>query len=251
MPPVDTNLHNGILTITLSDETNKNALSRKLVGGFLDAIDAAEQNPDVRVVVVTNTGRVFCAGADLKDKPGSGDGEFNPVDIFRRVRQSPLPFVGRIVGHCSGGGVGLAAAMDISVAVEWAKFGFTEVRLGVAPAMISVICLPKMSAATASELMLRGAKFEAGQAVGYGLINYSVAESALDATVDGIVADVVRGGPNALAATKKLINEVPMMTPDQAWPHTASVSMGLFGAPEAGEGIAAFLEKRDPNWIPQ
>ena len=173
----------------------------------------------------------------------------SPVDLFGRFRHSPKPYVGRIAGHCVAGGMGLAAAMDISIAVEDAKFGFTEVRVGVAPATISVICLPKMRPADASEAFLRGHRFSAAEAARMGLINAAVPADELDTAVDAVVSDLMAGAPGALAAAKQLTIRVPQMTVDDAFEWTGRMSAELFRSDEAREGMAAFLQKRPAPWV--
>ncbi len=245
----------GVATITLADEENRNALSAALVGELVDALDDVDADPDVRVVVLTNQGRVFCAGADLSERSESGnrvgDPSLRPVDppaLFSRFRASSKIYVGRIAGHCVAGGMGLAAAMDLAVVVEDAKFGFTEVRRGVAPAMISVLCLPKLRPTEAAEAMLLGNKMTGADAARLGLVNRAVPTDELDATVDSFVADLLAGGPLALAATKQLLARVPDMEISEAFAWTADLSAALFRSDEAKEGIQAFLEKRSPSW---
>jgi methylglutaconyl-CoA hydratase len=202
--------------------------------------------------VLTNQGRVFCAGADLKEQ--SSRKASSPAaalaEVFGRIVRSPKPFVGRIAGHAVAGGMGLAAALDISVALEDARFGFTEVRVGVAPAIISTICLPKMRKAEAADAFLRGNRFTGTEAARLGLINEAVAADQLDARVDAIVDDLLAGGPNALAATKQLLSRVPTMGFEAALEWTADLSAGLFASPEAAEGMTAYLQKRPPPWAP-
>lgn len=246
---VTTTRERGVATVTLADEENRNVLGAELVGGLLAAIDAADADPGVRVVVLTNAGSVFCAGADLRAADGEPSGGPDAVGLFRRFRESPKPFVGRIAGHCVAGGMGLAAAMDLAVAVDTAKFGFTEVRVGVAPAMISVLCLPKMRPADAAAAFLRGNRFLAPEAARLGLVNEAVPAEDLDAAVAAIVDDLLLAGPQALAATKSLLARVPGMAVDDAFAWTAELSAGLFRAPEAAEGMAAFREKRPPSWV--
>jgi methylglutaconyl-CoA hydratase len=144
--------------------------------------------------------------------------------------------------------MGLAAAMDLSVAVEDARFGFTEVRRGVAPAMISVLCLPRMRPSDAAEAMLLGNRMTGADAARLGLVNRAVPAAGLDAAVDGFVADLLAGGPEALAATKQLLVRVPGMPVDEAFAWTARLSADLFRSDEAREGMRAFLEKRSPDW---
>ncbi|MEE2769316.1 MAG: enoyl-CoA hydratase-related protein [Actinomycetota bacterium] len=248
---VETRLADGVLTVTLADEDNRNALSSRLTAELVEALDDADGNPAVRVVVLTNRGRVFCAGADLSERSSTSrasDKLVDPVRLFGRFRESPKPYVGRIAGHCVAGGMGLAAAMDISIASEDAKFGFTEVRIGVAPAMISVVCLPKMRPAEAREAFLRGNRFPATEAARMGLINAAVPADELDEAVDAVIADLKAGGPEALAAAKQLTTRVPEMSVDEAFEWTAELSANLFRGDEAAEGMRAYLDKRPPSW---
>ena len=252
MAAVETDLADGVLTVTLADEDNRNALSSLLTTELTEALDHADADPEVRVVVLTNRGRVFCAGADLSERSSGGSGSSSrPVDptrLFGRFRESPKPYVGRIAGHCVAGGMGLAAAMDISIAIEEAKFGFTEVRIGVAPAIISVVCLPKIRPADAREAFLRGKRFLAPEAVRMGLINAAVPVEELDAAVDAAVADLKAGGPEAIAAAKQLMARVPGMPIDEAFQWTGELSASLFRGEEAAEGMRAYLDKRPPSW---
>lgn len=260
---VRSEIEGGVCTITLADVERRNVLSRRLVAELTAALDAAEADDDVRVVVLTNDGRVFCAGADLQERSGNaglrGDvPAARPQDLFARFVRSPKPYVGRIAGHCVAGGMGLAAAMDISIAIEDAKMGFTEVRVGVAPAMISVLCLPRMRTADAADALLRGRRFPASEAAALGLINRAVPADQLDAAVAEVVDDLLAGAPGAIAATKQLLYQMPAMVVggdaatglDAAFAWTAGLSGRLFQGDEATEGMAAFREKRPASWIP-
>lgn len=255
MSVVESNLDGGVLTVTLADEANRNALSGRLVTELTEALDRADADDEVRVVVLTNRGSVFCAGADLRERSGQSSPQrafTSPVaDLLGRFRRSPKPYVGRIAGHCVAGGMGLAAAMDISIAPHEAKFGFTEVRLGLAPAMISALCLPKMSSADAASAFLRGNRFPAAEAARMGLITAAVESHRLDAAVDAAVADLLAGSPQGLAASKRLLERVPALGFDEALEWASSLSAELFASEEAAEGMAAFLEKRPPRWAPQ
>lgn len=242
-------IESGVATITMDDPERRNALSAELVRSLDAHLVAADADPDVRVIVLTNTGTTFCAGADLKAPPGARTGGM--VDVLRRILDSPTPVIGRIAGHCMGGGVGLAAACDISVISDDAEVGFTEVRIGVAPAMISVVCLPKMRRADAMELFLSGERIPASRAVEVGLFNRTAPAHQLDEVVDEVVQRVVAGGPNALAASKRLVNEVPDLDREAAFAMTEQLSSALFQADEAAEGIAAFREKRPAPWVPE
>jgi methylglutaconyl-CoA hydratase len=252
MSVVQTQRADGVFTITLADEAKRNALSSRLVGELVAALDEADEDPDVRVVVLTNTGKAFCAGADLSERSSAGDGPAavsDPQRLFGRFARSPKPYVGRIAGHCIAGGMGLAAAMDISIAVEDAMFGFSEVRLGLAPAVISVVCLPKMRPSEAREAFLRARRFPAAEAARLGLINAAVPAEGLNAEVDAVVSDLLAASPGAIAASKRLLAEVPGAPVDEAFRWTAELSAQLFDTEDAKEGMNAFLEKRPPAWV--
>jgi methylglutaconyl-CoA hydratase len=241
-----------VARITLADETRRNALSDELLGQLLEAVDEANRDPDIRVVVLTNRGNVFCAGANLRERSADA-GPTGPgasmSDLFLRIRDSKKIFVGRIAGHCVAGGVGLAAVADISVAIDTATFGFSEVRLGVVPAIISVVCLPKMRLVDAQQAMLRGQRFSAEEAARIGLITYSAPGDLLDRTVDDVVTDLLAGEPSALAATKELMHSSPGFDIEEAFQRMAVLSESFFRSDEAREGIAAFFEKRPATWV--
>lgn len=252
MAVVETSVTGAVMTITLADVERRNALSAELTSELIAAFRAADGDESVRVVVLTNAGHVFCAGADLSAR-SSGSGApaavVRPEDLFGHIRRSPKPYVGRIAGHCVAGGMGLAAACDLSVASDDAKFGFTEVRIGVAPAVISVVCLPKMRPADARAAFLRGNRFSAAEAVEMGLINAAVPAGDLDEEVGGVVSDLLAGGPGAIAAAKQLLARVPAMAVDEAFAWTSELSAQLFASDEAGAGMRAYLEKRPAPWV--
>jgi len=254
-PVVRSETAGGVCTVTLDDPERKNALSAQLTSELMDALDAAEADDAVRVIVLTNTGNTFCAGANLSERSGRSEAsslrQVDPAEMFARFGTSAKPYVGKINGHCVAGGMGLAAAMDYSVVLDTAKMGFTEVRIGVAPAMISVLCLPKMRASDARAAFLRGNRFLAPEAERMGIINRAVSAAEIDAVVNEVVGDLVKGSPAALAATKQLLANVPNMTTDDAFAWTAPLSAELFKGDDAKEGMAAFLEKRPASWIPQ
>lgn len=250
--PVLVDIVEGVATLTLADEANRNALSGPVVGGLLDALATANADPSVRVVVLTNRGRVFCAGADLREQSErtgtTGASRFD--QLLQAILGSPTPVVGRIDGHAVAGGVGLAAACDISIARDDVLLGFTEVRIGAIPAMISVVCLPKMRRGDAMETFLRGRRFPATEAAALGLVNRAVPAAELDAAVAEVVDDLRRGGPQALAGAKALVRDVPGLSTDEAFRETAERSAAVFASDEAAEGMAAFLAKRSPSWAP-
>jgi methylglutaconyl-CoA hydratase len=244
----------GVMTITLSNVEGRNTLSRQLLSELVGAIENVERDPDIRVVVLTNLGNVFCAGADLAERSRkvedtSDTSAITMAALFQRIQNSPKPFVGRIAGHCIAGGVGLAAVMDISVAVDTAMFGFTEVRVGIVPATISVVCLPKMHQGNAQSAFLRGNRFPAHEAARMGLINSSVSSDLLDDTVNEIVNDLLAGEPHALAVAKRLASNLLLHSNDETFAAMAKLSNELFASDAAHEGMTAFLEKRPAPWV--
>jgi methylglutaconyl-CoA hydratase len=252
MEPVRVTTDRGIMTATLVDVENRNALGSALLNGLLGAITAANSDPSIRAVVVTNEGSTFCAGANLKERSGTvktqGDSKVGFDDLLEAIQSSKTPIIGKIAGHVVGGGNGLAAALDISIADEDVKFGFTEVRLGVIPAIISVVCLPKMRAGEAMEAFLRGNRFPARRAAELGLINRAVPADELDAAVGEVLDDLRKGGPTAVGLAKRLVYEVPGMEQKEAFKYTTRLSAKLFGGDEAKEGMAAFLGRRKASW---
>lgn len=191
---------------------------------------------DVRVVVLTHTGPAFCAGADLKAR-----GRHVPlVEVLSALWELPKPVVARVGGHVRAGGVGLVAACDLSVAARGATFAFTEVRLGLVPAVISVVCLPKLGMTGALELFLTADPFDAARAAEAGLVT-AVADD-VDAAVATYVEQLRLGAPRALAEAKRLVR-APL-----DFAAMERLSAEFFAGDDAREGIAAFMEKRPPAW---
>ncbi len=236
-----------IATVTLDAPENRNALSTEMLDSLGDDLERADGDPAVRAVVLTHTGTTFCAGADLS-VAGRTSSRLDLAGILRLVEELDKPVVARIAGHCRGGGVGLAAVCDLSIATSGATFAFSEVRLGVAPAVISVVCLPKMRRADASQLFLTGEPFGADRAAEVGLITRAVPEGDLDEVVDQMLEHLLLGGPRALAAIKLIFSNVPFLERDQAFEWTSAQSARLFASEEATAGIAAFRERRAPPW---
>ena len=245
-------LSGGVATITLNMADRKNSLSEMLVNSLSYNLDRALADESARAIVLTNVGNTFCAGADLKAAtPGvaAGTPQRTFLDVMDQILDSPKPVIGKINGHAMAGGVGLVASCDLSVMRDDAKIGFTEVRIGVAPAVISVVCLPKLRRADASELFLTGDRITPARAAEVGLINRAVPADELDQAVADYVSMVVRGGPQALAASKDLIRRVPKMSRDDGFAWTSLRSRELFQSEEAAEGIASFNERRDARWV--
>ena len=239
----------GVATLTLNQPDNRNALTPALLDGLGECLERSVRADVVRVIVLTNNGPAFCAGADLKGG-GLAPARYDLPSILSAIQDSPKPVVGRIAGHCMGGGVGLAAACDLSIAAPDVRFGFTEVRIGAAPAIISVVCLPKMSRGDALELFLTGERISANRAAEVGLITAVADEGDLDTAIGSLVSKLLAGGPVAIAAAKRLVFEVPTLDRAEAFSRTARVSRDLFASPEAAEGMAAFRERRSASWVP-
>ncbi|GAB3875708.1 enoyl-CoA hydratase family protein [Kibdelosporangium lantanae] len=238
----------GVATITLDSPHNRNALSRQLRGELRHHLTDAIDEDAVRVIVLDHTGPVFCAGMDLKEAGGAtaGDQGVNEFpEILDLIRTSPKPVVAKLAGPARAGGVGIVAAADIAVAAETATFAFTEVRIGVVPAVISVTVLPRLLPRAAHELFLTGETFDAHRAAAIGLINSAVPAADLDAEVRRYAEMLIKGGPVALAATKALLRE-----PVSDFASMLKLSAEFFASEEGQEGIAAFAQKRKASWIP-
>ena len=244
-------LTHGIATLTLNQADSKNSLSVELMDALGDSFTKAISDPGVRVIMLTNNGNTFCAGANLKDTNSNEVPRYSLVEIFNLMQSSPKPIVGRIAGHCMGGGVGLAAACDISIAADDVLIGFTEVRIGVAPAIISVVCLPKMRYSDAMELFLSGERIPSIRAAEAGLLNHAVPAAELDLKINDLLGKLSGGGPIALDKCKQLIVKVPHMQRDEAFEWATTLSNGLFRSEEAAVGIKAFREREDAPWVPQ
>jgi enoyl-CoA hydratase len=263
--------------LTLNSPHNRNALSTTLVNQLHQGLRDASADPAVRAVVLGHTGGTFCAGADLSEggaagrsgspPSASGDREGGAAGrsgsppsaydmavararemaaLMRAIVSSPLPVIAAIDGHVRAGGFGLVGACDIAVAGPRSTFALTEARIGVAPAIISLTLLPKLSARAAARYYLTGETFDAGQAAEIGLI--TIAAEDVDAAVDKLVADVGRGSPQGLAASKALTTTAVLEGFDRDAERLAEESARLFVSVEAREGMLAFLEKRAPNW---
>jgi methylglutaconyl-CoA hydratase len=246
----------GVARITLNRPDARNRLDAASMQVLVERLEACAQDPAVRVIVLTGAGSTFCAGADLAaaaagDEAGfAGSGPDAMVRLLTAMLDHPKPIVARVQGHVAGGGNGLVAACDIAVASSEALFAFSEVRLGVAPAVISVVCLAVMHRRAAQELFLTGERVDADRVLAAGLLTRVAPPDALDEVVGGYVDQLLAGGPEALAQAKHLIRRVPSLGRDEAFAETATLSARLFSSGEAREGMTAFLEKRKPAWAP-
>ncbi|MDP4013364.1 MAG: enoyl-CoA hydratase-related protein [Candidatus Nanopelagicales bacterium] len=243
-----------VATITLNRPEARNALNAAALFMLRDALSCSADDADVRVVVLTGIGDTFCAGADVKAALSGDAGGFAATgpqamaDLMCQILDHPKPTIARVQGNVYGGGNGLLASCDLSVAVDTARFAFSEVRLGVTPAIISVVCLRKMAAADAAELCLLGERVSAQRVRSAGLINAVEPADGLDSRIAQWIQSLRLGGPNALTGTKELLRRVPGMPRDEAFAYTADLSGEYFRSAEAAEGMTALLQKRPPQW---
>ncbi|HYN31437.1 MAG TPA: enoyl-CoA hydratase-related protein [Ilumatobacteraceae bacterium] len=245
---VHVELSGGIATITLDSQHNRNALSRQLLDELHAALDTAELG-DARAIVLTHSGPSFCAGADLKERAAQGNGPSDSgpfVAALQRLMDTPRPTIAVVDGAVRAGGIGLMAACDLVVVAEATTFALTEVRIGVAPAIISVPILRRVAPSRIAAAMLTGESFDADEARSMGLITHVSADVA--ATVDALTAGILAGAPRAVAETKRLLHTVVTMDRTAAFETMAGLSNELFESAEAAEGMAAFIAKRPPVW---
>jgi methylglutaconyl-CoA hydratase len=241
----------GVATITLDSPANRNALSARLRHELGAHLDTAIADDAARVIVLAHTGRVFCAGMDLKESRGAGAQQQGVTEFPRILEQlwsSPKPVVARLTGSARAGGMGLVAACDIAVAAEDATFAFSEVRIGVVPAVISVTVLPRLLPRAAHELFLTGETFDGHRAAQIGLVNSAVPGFDVDAEVHRYTEMLRLGAPGALAATKELLRRERPGTMAGEFAAMLELSAGFFAGEEGQEGMRAFAEKRAPSW---
>ncbi len=245
-----------VLTVALNRPEVHNAMMPEMVSGLTAVFREVNSRDDVRVVVLTGNGRSFCAGADLAFMRAAADYTFEQnladgqaiFDLMQAVDECTKPVVGRINGAAIGGGAGLVSCCDIVVAVERAKFGFSEVRLGIAPAVISPFVMAKIGPANARELFLTGERFDAHHAHRIGLVHHVVAEEELDEKIAERVHALLQAAPGAQADIKKLIRTVAWQPKETVRAFTAELIARRRASEEGKEGMSAFLEKRKPWW---
>jgi len=250
-PVVHVELADDIATIVLDSQHNRNALSRQLVAELHAGIDAAEAAA-ARAIVLTHRGPAFCAGADLKERasgraasPAGSDS--NPfVDVLVRLMDTERPTIAAVEGAVRAGGIGLMAACDLVVVDGSTTFALTEVRIGVAAAIISVPILRRVAPSRIAAALLTGEAFDATEARSMGLVTHVTDD--VPATTAALCDGIRMGAPRAVAATKQLLHTVGAMDRTTAFAEMASLSEELFALPDAAEGMAAFREKRRPAW---
>jgi methylglutaconyl-CoA hydratase len=249
----------GVGIITLNRPERHNAFDDGLIAELSDAIDRMAADPVVRVLVISSTGKSFCAGADLNwmKRAAGYSSEENLrdsralADMLRRLAQCPKPTIARIQGPAYGGGVGLVACCDIAIATFDVQFSLTEVKLGIIPAVISPHVIAAIGERYARRYMLTAERFSAAEAYRIGLLHEMVAdEESLDEALGEIIDALLKNGPRAIAECKQLIAAVAWKPlSDEVVEDTAQRITRLRASEEGREGMSAFLEKRKPSWI--
>ncbi len=255
---VDTD-HRHVTTITLNRPEVRNAFDDRMIRELKDALADIDADSATRCVVITGAGKAFCAGGDIEwMRSTAGFGELENIrdarvlaGLMATLNGLSKPTIARVNGHAFGGGVGLVSCCDIVIAAETAKLSLSEVRLGLVPAVISPYVVAAMGARQARRYFLTGEVFDATTAMALQLVHAAVPADALDASIDGIVEQLLLGGPHALTESKQLIAMVSG-SDDHALgglgEKTAGLIAKLRASPEGQEGLSAFLEKRKPAW---
>lgn len=243
--PVRYEMANGVATITLDSPANRNALSSALVEGLHHALDQADR-PDVRVIVLTHTPPVFCAGADLKERSTGRTDSTHMARLMERLITGRQPSIAAVSGPVRAGGIGVMASCDLVVVQPDVTFAFTEVRIGVAPAIISVPILRRCPWSKLAAPFLTGETFDAAAARDMGLVTH-VADD-VPAAVAQLVRGILAGSPNAVSATKTLLHHAGDGMLVAELTEMRALSDRLFSSEDAAEGMQAFAERRTPSW---
>jgi methylglutaconyl-CoA hydratase len=245
-----------VATVVLSRPDSHNALNAALIEELTRCFEEISDDDGVRVVVLAGEGRSFCAGADIGYMRETATFSYEEdLEDARRlammywtIDECPKPLVARVQGAAMGGGAGLVAVADVVVTDAEAWFAFSEVRLGIAPASISPFVVRKIGPSHARSLFVTGERFDAERAHEIGLVHRVVSREGLDAAVEQKVGELLQGGPVAQATIKALLRRLETTEPMEAPGLTARVNSELRTGEEGQEGLAAFLEKREPGW---
>ncbi len=246
-----------IAYVRLNRPDVRNAFNAELIAALGRTFEELGSEPGVRAVVLSGEGTVFCGGADISWMRNSLDLTYDEnvadaramSDMFRAIDNCPKPVIGKVHGAALGGGAGLAAVCDIVLASADAIFGFTEVKLGIIPAVISPFVLAKIGVSNARALFLTGERFDAKRAHHIGLVHEVVVADTLDVCIERVLNEILSAGPEAVAAAKALIPRVRAATYDESRNLTASAIAKQRTTPEGQEGLRAFLERRKASWI--
>lgn len=244
-PLVAYDVADGVATITLDSPHNRNALSRRLIASLVEALDRAAADDALTVVLLTSSQRVFCSGADLSEAATTpmAEGARAIVALQRQLVAHPKPVVVRLAGPVRAGGIGLVAAADVVLATPEATFALTEVKLGLAPAAISLTVLPRLTPRAASYWALTGETFSGVEAEAMGLVTRCVPAASLEEEVARVCASLATGAPQGLRETKALLARDLLERIDARGEDLADLSARLFGSDEAREAMTAFLSR--------
>ena len=248
--------HGSVLYLNLNRPEARNAMNRQMVRELLDVFTALHGERSIRVVVLGATGPTFCAGGDIKElqaeRTAGREAQLRRATTFDAMLQAmmraPQAVIARVHGAAMGGGVGLICAADIAIAAHEATLGLPEVRLGLAPSIISPYVVARVGEARAREWMLRGMRLDGVAAAAAGLVHHACPAAELDAQVRAIVRDVLQASPVAVAACKDLLREVRDKSPAQTIEYRVDLLNRLRASPEGQEGMLAFAQKRKPKW---
>jgi len=245
-----------VARVTFNRPEIHNAFNATVITEMQQVFNEIEKDDDIRVVVLTGAGKSFCAGADLNWMRSVVNQSFEEnlaesnalAELFHNMYSCKRPIIGRINGAAIGGGTGFVAVCDIAITARSAVFSFSEVKIGVVPACIGPYVVKKIGEGKTRELFITGERMNAERAHEVGLVNRVVDDDQLDSEVDKLIKFILSSGPEAVAMAKKLIGEVPAMTPEQFKPYTAEMIARLRLSDEGQEGMDAFLNKRKPRW---
>ncbi len=235
----------GLTTLTLDSPANRNALSATLVQELRTALAAEAATPATRAIVLTHTGTTFCAGADLKSPCDPADF----LALLREIAELPKPVVARVTGHVRAGGLGLLGVCDIAAAGPGSTYAFTETHLGVVPAVISAPLLPRLDPRAAARYFLTAEVFDAAEATRIGLLTLHTTDADVDKVLAPVLEGLLKAGPEALAATKRLVTAPVRAALERDGAALTELSARHFASAEAREGISARFERRDPSWL--
>jgi len=256
MPALRCRADGPVVHVRLDRPDVRNALDDELIEELRSTFERLGSDPAVRAVVVSGEGKSFCGGADIEMMRSSLDltREQNVANaralsvMYRTIDACPKPVIAKIHGAALGGGAGLVAVCDIAIAASDAVFGFTEVKLGIIPAVISPFVLAKIGPSHARALFLTGERFDAKRAHAIGLVHEVVVGDTLDVAIERVVTEILSAGPTAIAAAKNIIARVRATSYDQTLDLTAQATAEQRVSAEGQEGLRAFLERRQPNW---
>jgi methylglutaconyl-CoA hydratase len=257
MPSIITERDGPVLRVTLNRPDVRNAFDEEVIAAISSLAATAAQDNHLRAVVLSGSGKAFCAGADIawmaksiaySQQENLSDAE-DLARMLERLDTLPVPVLGRIQGAALGGGVGIAAVCDIAIAADDAVFALSEVKLGILPAVVAPYVIRKIGVSAARELFLTGSRFGAARAREIGLVHEVVPAAELDDAVTRRLAEIMTAGPRAIATAKALIRQIAGIPPTDVIGLTTNTIAAQRVSNEGQEGLRAFLEKRKPSWI--